>query len=334
MQPLISVIIAAYNSGRLLTETVESALRQTYPRREIIVVDDGSTEDLRAHLAPYGDAISYIRQDNAGAGAARNNGLRAAAGDYIAFLDHDDLWLPAKLEVQLAAAARHPESGLIVCDGVQFDGETVLSPRLIGGTLGERMAVAPRGEITGRFYREFIEGNLVSCPAQGLIPRHVVERIGPLTTTRGEGSDLDYHLRIALEYPLTFHRHSLVRWRYLPSSVSGPHGRREVEWAVMTLAVLSRHRSLCPAEDRPLVLSKFRSLARQTARAAYYRGRQRDRAYARSRLARLLRLAPWESRAAVYLVALGLPAVLVSGLARCGWWLRGFWRALPRPAER
>jgi hypothetical protein len=306
-QPLVSVIIPAHNTGPLLTETVESALRQTYPRREIIVVDDGSTEDLGPHLAPYGDAVSYLRQENAGAGAARNTGVSAAAGDYIAFLDHDDLWLPAKLEVQVAVAARHPESGLIVCDGVQFDGDKILLPSLIHGSLGEGLAASPTGEITGRFQREFVQANPLCCPAQGLIPRPVIEQIGSHTTIRGEASDFDYNLRIALAYPVTFHRDRLVRWRYLPSSVSGPQERRVVVWKVMAAAVLARQRTLCAPVDRPLVTAGFGSLALQAARSAYYYGREHDRTYARSCLAKLLRMAPWRSRAALYLIALELP---------------------------
>jgi len=118
----VSVIIPAYNSGPYLTETIESVLRQTYPHREIIVVDDGSTDDTPARVARYGPALTYIRQAQGGVGAARNRGVAAARGDYIALLDHDDLWVPEKLEVQVEVAARHPASGMLVCDGLEFDG--------------------------------------------------------------------------------------------------------------------------------------------------------------------------------------------------------------------
>lgn len=326
------MIIPAHDSGAWLAQTIESVLGQTWPDLELIVVDDGSTQDLRSRVARYGRAVSYIRQDNAGAGAARNTGLRAAAGDYIAFLDHDDLWLPEKLSIQLAVATRHPDSGLIVCDGVQFDGETILRPSLIGGPLGERLAASPEGEISGRFYREFLQRHPVACPAQGLIPRAVTERIGPLTTTRGEASDLDYHLRIAREYPVTFHRDRLVRWRYVPTSVSGPHERRPVEWAVMAVAAVGRQRSLCAPEDRSFVAAHFRSLARETGRKVFQYGRRGDRPYARSRLVKLLRLAPWGSRAILYLIALDLPAGLTTALLRVRRWLRAL-RGAARPSS-
>lgn len=320
MEPLVSVIIAAHNSGVWLTETVDSALAQTGVRCEIIVVDDGSTEDVHARVRPYGSAVSYIRQENAGAGAARNTGVRAAAGDFIAFLDHDDVWLPDKLSIQLAVAVRHPESGLIVCDGVYFDGERILRPSLFGPALTARFAATPQPEITGSFYREFVLHNQVSCPAQTLIPRAVVERVGDLAATRGQASDFDYYLRIAHDYPVTFHRDRLVRWRYLASSVSGPEERRSIEWTVMAVAVLARHQAICASQHRPLVVSRFRELAREAARKAFHYGRLRDRVYARACLGKLRRLAPRESRAALYLAGLSLPPLVVTTFVHS--WLR------------
>jgi glycosyltransferase involved in cell wall biosynthesis len=327
LKPLVSVVIAAYNSGAWLIEAVESALAQTWPRREVIVVDDGSTVDLWALLEPCKSAVTHIRQENAGAGAARNTGVRAASGDFIAFLDHDDVWLPDKLATQIAVAARHPESGLIVCDGVQFDGERILRESLYSPTLRRRFAAATGTEITDRFYYEFLDSNQVACPAQTLIPRAVMERTGVLAMTRGEASDLDYYLRIAHDYPVTFLRDRLVRWRYLASSVSGPAERRSIEWAVMAVSVLSRHRALCAPQHRSMVASRLGEIARGAALKAFHYGYRQDRAYARASLLKLRRLAPRESRAALYLAALALPPAVVTALAQCWRQARGLWRA-------
>lgn len=98
----VSVIIPFYSHLDWLYEAVESVLAQTYPIHEIILVNDGSKEDLTKFLAKYGDKIIYIYQENAGPAAARNNGIRRATGDYIAFEDSDDVWLPTKLEKQVA----------------------------------------------------------------------------------------------------------------------------------------------------------------------------------------------------------------------------------------
>ncbi len=103
---LVSVVIPAYNYGHFIVETVESALRQTYSRLEVIVVDDGSTDDTAIKLRAFGSRIKYIHQENRGLSAARNAGIRAARGEWIALLDADDLWHPDKTSVQLTAAAR------------------------------------------------------------------------------------------------------------------------------------------------------------------------------------------------------------------------------------
>lgn len=97
----VSVIIPFYSHIEWLYEAMESVLTQTYPIHEVILVNDGSKEDVSAFLAKYGDRIKYIYQENAGPAAARNNGIRHATGDYIAFEDSDDIWLPNKLEKQI-----------------------------------------------------------------------------------------------------------------------------------------------------------------------------------------------------------------------------------------
>lgn len=112
----VSVVIPAYNRAALLARTLESVLGQTFPDFEIIVVDDGSTEDIAAVVARFPDApITFIRQEtNQGAGAARNRGVQAARGEFIAFLDSDDEWEPEKLERQVARFAETgPKVGVV-----------------------------------------------------------------------------------------------------------------------------------------------------------------------------------------------------------------------------
>lgn len=98
----VSVIIPFYSHLSWLYEAIDSVLAQTYPIHEIILINDGSNEDLTEFLAKYGDKIIYIYQDNSGPAAARNKGIQQATGDYIAFEDSDDIWLPTKLEKQVA----------------------------------------------------------------------------------------------------------------------------------------------------------------------------------------------------------------------------------------
>jgi len=105
----VSVVIPAYRCGGVIGRTLESVLGQTRAADEIIVVDDGSGDNTAEVVRRYGDKVRYMHQENAGASAARNTGIAAARGEWIALLDGDDEWLPQKLELQMGILARHPE---------------------------------------------------------------------------------------------------------------------------------------------------------------------------------------------------------------------------------
>jgi glycosyltransferase involved in cell wall biosynthesis len=115
MSKLVSVVIATYNSRRFIGEAVESVLSQTYQPIEIIVVDDGSTDGTNEELQPFKERIRYLVQANQGPAAARNHGIRAAQGEYVAFLDADDLWAPSKIEKQVAAMEKSAQVGVVHC---------------------------------------------------------------------------------------------------------------------------------------------------------------------------------------------------------------------------
>ncbi len=120
--PLVSVIIPAYNVAAFISETLGSVLAQTFSDYEIIVINDGSpdTEALEHALEPYRDRIVYLKQENQGAGAARNAGLRVARGEYVAFLDGDDIWLSQLLHEQVALIESEPGFDLVYADAINF----------------------------------------------------------------------------------------------------------------------------------------------------------------------------------------------------------------------
>ena len=120
--PSVSVIIPAYNSAGTLSRALDSVLRQTVNADEVIVIDDGSKDDLDAVLRPYGSRVALLRQENAGPAAARNNGARRARGEFLAFLDADDFWHSRKLELQLVAFRQRPEITLCWTRGKHWSG--------------------------------------------------------------------------------------------------------------------------------------------------------------------------------------------------------------------
>ena len=141
-------------------------------------------------------------------------------------------------------------------------------------------------------------------------------RVGPLSSARNEATDLDYYLRIAREYPVTFHHHSLVRWRSLPTSRSGPAERRTSRWTTLRIPVLAREARLGPAEDRPVVRDALRALVRRHAAETYYFGRRHDLSYARASLGRAIRHAPIDAHVLAYFAALWPPVGVTAAVSR------------------
>jgi glycosyltransferase involved in cell wall biosynthesis len=146
----VSVIISVFNGARYLGAAIDSVLGQTWPGVELIVVDDGSTDTTPDVIAGYGSRIVSIRQENRGVSAARNVGLHAAKGPFLALLDADDIWLPEKVARQMEYLERNPASGgcVTLVENFFTDGETVKeNPRLAAPVAGFSMSalLAPRG---------------------------------------------------------------------------------------------------------------------------------------------------------------------------------------------
>jgi glycosyltransferase involved in cell wall biosynthesis len=113
---LFSVVIPTFNRAKYLREALESVFLQDVPGLQVIVIDDGSTDDTRSVAAEYGSRVEYVYQENRGPGAARNHGVRRARGEFVAFLDSDDVWLPGKLPTEWELFRALPEAGAMICD--------------------------------------------------------------------------------------------------------------------------------------------------------------------------------------------------------------------------
>lgn len=184
--PRVSVIIPVYQGDRFLGEAVESVLNQTYTNYEIIVVDDGSTDNSLEVLEHYFDKICYVFQGNQGVAAARNRGLQIARGEFIAFLDQDDFWLPEKLALQIACFDAQPELGIVHCGWRRVDGG--------GKLLGD---IEPWHKAPNLNLEEWVQWKPILLSA--MMFRHKwLERVGGLDTRFQQVCDLDIALRLTL----------------------------------------------------------------------------------------------------------------------------------------
>ncbi len=174
--PFFSVIIAVHNGARTIARAVDSVLEQTHPRREIIVVDDGSSDNIAAVLAGYGDRLRCIHQANAGVSAARNAGVAAARGGWLAFLDADDWYYPRRLEAHASWIARDPGLDFLTGDFEYRDADGTLIGRSMERTAvgrqlldkaGEESTVVMEDDELGRFVEQhFGDTHTLSLPRE------------------------------------------------------------------------------------------------------------------------------------------------------------------------
>lgn len=174
--PLVSVIIPVYNGERYLAEAIESVLAQTYRPIQIIVVDDGSS-DRSADIAQSYEGIHYLYQSNQGQAAAMNAGLRVARGQFIAFLDADDLWTSTKLSIQMDYLLKHSLVGCVIARMQNFlEANTQPPPRLTRDLLLTDHAALSVGSLVAR--------------------RTVFEQVGDFDTTYSHAKDVDWFVRV------------------------------------------------------------------------------------------------------------------------------------------
>ena len=200
--PAITVVVPAYNAADTVVETIQGVLRQTMEDLEVVVVDDGSGDDTAARVEAIADPrLRLLRQENGGAAAARNAGIRQARGRWVAFLDSDDVWLPHKLEVQLAVLESNP--GVSAVQSGAYFVDDRLRP------LEVRRCVQPDDSLLTflRFQ------NLPNAASTWVIERDALERIGMFDTSLAILEDWDISIKaarhcnpISIEEPLSLYR--------------------------------------------------------------------------------------------------------------------------------
>jgi glycosyltransferase involved in cell wall biosynthesis len=207
----VSAVIPTYNGTRFLVAAVKSVIAQTYKISEIIVVDDGSKEDIKSILAPFSPRVSYVYQENAGPAAARNKGVSIAKGDLIAFLDDDDLWNSNKTEEQINCISKYPKSALVYSYPQLIDEQGNIIPNEL-----------PSNFPSGFVYKEFLKMNRIITPSTTLIKREVFNTVGFFDENREYmcGEDYDLWLRITKKYEVSFCPGAIVSYRMRNSGIS------------------------------------------------------------------------------------------------------------------
>ena len=198
----VSVVIPTKNGGPLLMATLDSVFAQTRPPLEIIVVDDGSTDDTVAQLAPLAASgrVRLISQPTAGTAHARNTGVAAATGTLIALLDHDDLWPPETLAGQVEALAARPDAVLAYGDMESFGMER---PYRWPGPTG------PAGDVLGAFRRK----NWIRSPGQAVIRAAAIRAVGGFDAALAGADDWDLYLKLAGRGPFVYTGRLALRYR-------------------------------------------------------------------------------------------------------------------------
>jgi len=205
--PKVSVIIPTYNRKDIVCETIDSVLSQTCKDYEIIVVDDGSTDDTKSVLARYGDKILYIYQENMGLSSARNTGIRNMCGEYIALLDSDDIWFPKKLEKQIQLLEENPDIALVSCRSEVIDSK--------GTHAG---SYKPSNYQSLDFNGLLVANHIVVSSV--IVRKNILEDVGLFDETLRSYEDVDLWLRILLKYKIFYSEDVLVKYRISPDALS------------------------------------------------------------------------------------------------------------------
>ena len=230
--PLVSVVIPCHNQSHYLNDAIESVLKQTYGNREIIVVDDGSTDDT-SNVATRYPSVRYVYQSNQGLSSARNAGIKAARGMYLVFLDADDRLVPDALRIGVELLHAHPNCGFV---SGQHD---LLNREGTQRTAGPRKSMADDDA-----YLALLMNNYIGMHAAVMYRRSVFASVGNFDPTLRACEDYDLYLRVARNIPTIRHDHVVAEYRLHDSNMS----RDTMLMAQSAVSVLNAQR--CHFEGR------------------------------------------------------------------------------------
>jgi len=261
VNPLVSVVIPAYNRAGMLREAVDSVLAQEFRDFELIVVDDGSTDETPRLLDAYGRQIAVVRQPNRGVSAARNAGVAAASGRLIAFLDSDDLWLPAKLASQVQFFDSHPDALICQTEEIWIRNGRRVNPRL------------RHKKRSGMIFEPSLQLCLVS-PSAVMMRRNLFDVVGLFDETLPACEDYDLWLRVGCRLPVHLIDAPLIVKRGgHPDQLSGSAGLDR--YRIRSLVKLLES-DLLSAAQRAAAVTVLRQKAAIYAKGCLKRGRKAE----------------------------------------------------------
>lgn len=326
--PLVTVIMAVYNGGAFLAAAIESALRQTYSNLELVIVDDCSSDDSVLIIERYlpDSRIVFVRNDhNVGVAASRNRALTLAKGELVTFLDQDDIWLPHKLEIQVAAIQSHPEVGLMHAEYGRINPEGLLLPAYQKLAAEQFDNPAAAIDVRDVFSEIFISNNIQ--PLTSMIPRQIIDTVGVFEADLPGVDDYELWLRIALRYPIGHVQTIVGYWRKHP----GQQSNKGHKMLVMRIKALDRVLNCFPEAEqrvpRAAFITRMHGMCRSAANYTMYY--LNDYSTARGLFARAVKYRPTDLATWVKLAYCALPGGLRNGLKR----VMRMLKATPAPSD-
>jgi glycosyltransferase involved in cell wall biosynthesis len=255
--PLVSVIIPTYNCSLYIRETISSILLQeNAPDIEIIVINDGSTDETGDIARSFGDPVKVIDQKNSGVCSARNHGVKRACGDFMAFVDHDDFWMPNKLSNQLAAFAAHPNVDVVFTDFCRWniDAEDGNYPSPAQFTAGAK----PQGfdsELTGWIYHQMLLSSWI-LTSTALAKSNAIYSSGGFNESLPYSEDWDFWLRISRQCQFLKLNEKSTLYRQHPDQ--GSRLVRPIDYRSLLLMKASKEWGLCSQDGHCVSPGEFR----------------------------------------------------------------------------
>ena len=311
---LVSVVITAYNAEEYIAETLTSVCAQTYTPLEVILVDDGSSDDTAEIVKGRFPAVCYVHQPNSGQPSARNTGIRKALGKYVAFVDSDDLWLPQKIAKQVEKLERSALAWCY-CDSLYFSGTF--------DNIMYRYSSLMRPH-SGHAISQLLLGNFISSPTP-IIRRDALFDVGLWDETRTMVEDWNMWLKVAARFPVGYVDEPLAAYRRHAGNMSG--GWQLESLLRANLEVLDNALGYLP-DSAPRLAARARANIYFKIGLAYLNtGKQRD---GQRMISKALRNNPFQLRLYAYMLASLLPTRLVLSLNR---WRHAYCR-MAKPLSR